>query len=235
MRKQWLHRKLFTVKFKDREPRSLLWRKGVYREWFEFAKLAQQLGKKIPRAFGNLRKFAHFEDWWRDERYGFELFCEQPTGDLVTDVTGKRIKIKPDTLMLNVNLKGDLDVILREVRKVLVSKDVDDEYTSNARFQPSRPMKHIQIGATDSEFEKGIKRQNKLKQYRETYLLAQKMTNKEVAIELGWLQGDKQWFLERGYDLLEYQKIVDNRVKKVKRHCEQVERIFLSIANHTFP
>ena len=246
MKKKWTNRKLFTYTFKGREPRALLWRKPVYREWFLYAKLAQELGRKIPRAFGNLRKFDDFEDWWKDERYGFELFCEKATGDLVSEVSGKT-KLDDDEILLKVNLKGDLEIINRDIRRLLLTKDVADEYTSNARFQPSRPMKHIPVGATNKdEFvvlsgekvrinEKGEKRDNKLAEYRETYVLAQQMSYKEVAIELGWLSGDKEWYVSRGYEVFEYQKTLDNRVKKVRRHCEQVESIFESIANNTFP
>lgn len=246
MKKKWTNRKLFTYTFKGREARSLLWRKAVYREWFLYAKLAQEMKKKIPRAFGNLREFDDFEDWWKDERYGFELFCEKPTGDLVSEVS-TRIKLEPNEILLKINLKGDLEIINRDIRRLLTTKDVSDEYESNARFQPSRPMKHIPVGATDKDqfvvlggekhqvAEKGEKRSNKLAEYRETYILAQTMTYKEVAIHLGWLSGDKEWYVSRGYEVFEYQKALDNRVKKVRRHCEQVENIFESIANNTFP
>jgi hypothetical protein len=207
MRKRWTNRKLFTVTFKDREPRALLWRKPVYKEWFLYAKLAQELGKKIPKAFGNLRQVDDFEDWWRDPRYGFELFCEKPTGDLVTEETGKRSKLEPDEILIKVNLKGDLEVINRDIRKLLISKDVGEDFTSNARFQPSRPMKHIAVGVTDTEFEKDVKRENKLEKFA----------------------GDAQG------GLLQYQRTLDNRVKTVRRHIEAVEQTFKNIASGTFP
>ena len=107
MRKRWTNRKLFTVRFKGREPRALLWRKPVYKEWFLYAKLAQELGKKIPKAFGNLKKFDDFEDWWRHPKYGFELFCEKPMGELVQETQPNRSKLQPDELLLKINLKGD--------------------------------------------------------------------------------------------------------------------------------
>ena len=239
MKKKWTKRKLQTVKFKGREPRALLWRKPVYEEWFHYAKLAQSMGKKIPRAFGNLRKFDNFDDWWRDERYGFELFCEKPTGELVSEATSKT-KLEPDEILVKINLKGDLEIINSAVRRLLVSKDVNDEYTSNARFQPSRPMKHIAVGATDTEFEEGVKRQNKLGEYRETYEVVKSVDGdyKEAAKKLGWLL-EKDFYVSRKLidedDVYGYQHIVDNRVKKVRRHVDQVEAIFQSIANNTFP
>lgn len=233
MRKSWTKRKLFTVTFKGREPRALLWRKGVYKEWFEYAKLAQKIGRKIPRAFGNLRKFDDFEDWWRHPDYGFELFCEKPTGDLVQEVTDKKAKLEPDEILLKVNLKGDLEIINRDIRKLLITKDVQDEYTSNARFQPSRSMKHLSIGATEHATEVDKMRQNKLAQYRETWLMAQEMSYEEVAEKRGWMVASKRssgggmWF--------DVSRLKDNRKKKVRRHVEQVESIFESIGRGTFP
>ena len=87
----------------------------------------------------------------------------------------------------------------------------------------------------------------KLRSYRETYLLAQGMTYREVALKLGWLEGDKDYYLNKhkwiaddgleytGMPVTEYQLVLDNRVKKVKRHVQQVETIFDSIERGTFP
>ena len=103
-------------------------------------------------------------------------------------------------------------------------------------------MKHIAVGVTESDFG-DYKRENKLGLYRETYLLAEKMPYKDVARELGWLEGDKDYYFTRhlnqdgttGLLQFEYQKLVDNRIKKVKRHVEQVEATFKSIEVGTFP
>jgi hypothetical protein len=237
-RSGWVKKKLFTVNFKGRLPRALLWKKAVYEEWFYYAKMAQERKIKIPRAFGNLRKFDDFEDWWRDERYGFELFCEPYIPSLTTEVKSKPSKLDEDVILVKVNLKGDLDLILRDFSRLLKDKDTDKEYTSKARFKPSRPMKHIAIGTQESDYGK-FKRQNKLKTYRETYLLFEKLGSyKEVAITRGWLETDISKCSNReGEELLpfEYQKLVDNRVKKVKRHVEQVERIFKNVSKGTFP
>ena len=250
VRNGWLKRKLQTVRFKGREPRSLLWKKKVYEEWFHYAKMAQKRKRKIPRAFGNLRKFDDFEAWWRDERHGFELFCERPMKELVSEITGKTPKLDPDEILIRVNLKGDLEVIERDFKKLLREKDTGEDYTSNARFQPSRPMQRIAIGTSDSDRGEIIegrfvypKRANKLRQYRETYLLAEQMSAKEVALKLGWLEGDKDYYLNehpnpdgtKGLMKVEYQNLLDNRIKKVKRHVDQVEAIFENIAKGTFP
>ena len=237
-RSGWIKKKLFTVNFKGRSPRSLLWKKAVYEEWFYYAKMAQERKIKIPREFGNLRKFDNFEDWWRDERYGFELFCEPYFESLASEVITRPIKLKEDEILVKVNLKGDLDLIERDFNRLLRSKDTDKEYVSQARFQPSRPMKHIAIGTQESDFG-NYKRENKLKTYRETYLLFEELGDyKEVAIQKNWLFKDISMAKNKnGEQLLpfEYQKQVDNKRKKVKRHVEQVERIFNSVSNGTFP
>ena len=51
---KWTKKKLFTVRFKNRQPRALLWRKSVYKEWYEFALLAETL----PTEFGDLAVYS---------------------------------------------------------------------------------------------------------------------------------------------------------------------------------
>jgi len=235
----WIKKKLYTVNFKGRKPRALLWKKAVYEEWFYYAKMAQEREIKIPRAFGNLRKFDSFEDWWRNEKYGFELFCEPYIDSLATEVTGKQGKLEEDEILFKVNLKGDFDLILRDFTRLLKDKDTDKEYTSQARFKPSRPMKHIPVGSQINA-EGRDWRENKFKTFRETYLLFEELGDyKEVAIQQNWLEDDitKAKDKETGEQLFpfEYQKRIDNRRKKVKRQIEQVERIFKSVSNGTFP
>ena len=217
----------------------------MYEEWFHYAKLAQQLKRKIPRAFGNLRKFDNFEDWWRDPRYDFELFCEKPVGRLVEEV-GSGSTVTPEQFLVRVDLRGDPEILLRDFAVLLKSRDISDDYQSNARFQPSRPMKHIAIGAHESD-RGNYKRENKLRAYRETYLKAQEMPYSEVALTLGWLKGDRDYYLNQhkwtaddgleytGMPVSEYQLVLDNSVKKVRRHVQQVEAIFDSIERGTFP
>lgn len=238
-------RKLFAVTFKGREPRMLLWRKAVYEEWFHYAKLAQQSKRKTPRAFGNLRNFDEFEEWWRDPKYGFELFCEKPVGRLVEEVRAKA-SVTPEQVLIKVDLRGDPEILLRDFARLLKAKDLSDDYQSNARFQPSRPMKHIAVGARESDYG-NFKRENKLRTYRETYLLTQKMPYKDAALKLGWLKGDKdyyrtehKWIADDGLEYVgmpvtEYQLVLDNRLKKVRRHVQQVVAIFDSIEHGTFP
>jgi len=99
-------------------------------------------------------------------------------------------------------------------------------------------MKNIAIGTQESDYG-NFKRQNKLKTYRETYLLFEELGSyKEVAILREWLEPDRAKCQNKdGEPLLpfEYQKLVDNRVKKVKRQVEQVEKTFKNLEIGTFP
>lgn len=141
---RWVAKKLFTVAFKGRQRRALLWRKGVYEEWFHYAKAHQLSGGSIPRPFGNLIKFDTFEEWWRHPDYGFELFCE-PFIESFANQTNTSRGLKKNETLLKVNLKGDRDMIQRDV-KALVEQLIENyDYESAARFQPSSPMRHIQI------------------------------------------------------------------------------------------
>lgn len=141
---RWVPKKLFTVGFTGRPRRALLWRKGVYEEWFHYAKTHQASGGEIPRAFGRLSGFENFEDWWRHPDYGFELFCEPFIDSFVEETVSAR-GLKHCETLLKINLKGDRDMIHRDV-KILLDKLIEDyEYQSAARFKPSVPMRHIQI------------------------------------------------------------------------------------------
>ena len=62
MKKNWKKRKLLTYRFKGREPRGLLWRKDVYKEWFLYGRLFQERGGNLPKDFGDLSKFKDFEE-----------------------------------------------------------------------------------------------------------------------------------------------------------------------------
>ena len=164
--------------------------------------------------------------------------------ELLGRVKGEGGNLGANQIFVKVDLTGDLDIIVDAFERYLKTKDVSDTYESNARFQPSRPMKNIAIGTQDTRsYKRDGKSENKLKTYRETYLLTRSMSYKEVALKLGWLEGDRDWYLTeypnpdgtKGLLLFEYQKLLDNRVKKVKRHVDQVEKTFESIENGTFP
>lgn len=156
---KWTKRKLFTFQLEDRPRRALLWRKSLYAEWFEYAKLSQLMGGRIPRAFGDLQEFKNFEEWWRHPDYGFELFCEPVLLDTVTELTGRKSKAA-NTLNLTVRLDVDPDLVLRDFKNLLHKRAERIDYQSQARFKPSAAMqalkpdklRHARIAFEVSEF-----------------------------------------------------------------------------------
>lgn len=160
---RWKKRKLFTFEFKDRARRGLLHRKAVYREWFEYAKLAQARGIKVHRAFGNLKEW-EFEDWWRDERYGFELFCEQEQ-QLVAQVD-KAGKLKEGEVLLKFNVSSDAEQLREEMLRVLHALTEHQEYQSTARFKIKTEAKQIKLA--------------KLREARETFVLTEQMKHRRA-------------------------------------------------------
>lgn len=136
-------RKLLSFEFKDRPRRALLWKKATYELWFRFAKVHQRNGGKIPRAFGDLSKFT-FEEWWRHEKYGFELFCEPVHEDLVSVADG-RTKASEDSVLMKVRMNADTDLILRDFKILLNRLQTHSEYQSKARFQPSHSQQQIKL------------------------------------------------------------------------------------------
>lgn len=136
-------RKLLSFEFKDRPRRALLWKKATYELWFRFAKVHQRNGGKIPRAFGDLSKFT-FEEWWRHEKYGFELFCEPAHEDLVSVADG-RTKVTEDSILMKVRMNADTDLILRDFKTLLNRLQTHNEYQSKARFQPSHSQQQIKL------------------------------------------------------------------------------------------
>ena len=239
MRKTWRKRKLNTYRFKGREPRGLLWRKPVYKEWFLYSKLSLDRGGKIPPEFGDLNQFKDFEEWWRHPDYGFELFCE-PVIEPVKDVTNDSSEVGKDQILLKIDLRGDLEQIESEVKRLLVKKDVTSNYVSQARFQPSKPMKNLKVGVRDSEYDPNTKLTNYLKMYRETFLLSEVMNEKEISIKYKWVMKKDDFFkfnqrLDPKRDLFQYQQHLDTGVKRVRRQISFVKTAFKNIEKGTFP
>ena len=227
--KIWTKRKMFTVSFKDRPRRALLWRKPLYREWFEYVKLYEEVkGKKPPpfRAFGTVNG-VKFEDWWRDPSYGFELFCEPEMTDLVTVVDG-RSKTVPNTITVAVKVNADNELIERAFKALLRTLSPHEEYQSQARFQPSAPMKHL--------------KPEKLKQAREAYLLSEQTPQKE-AIKRLYKRGERA---ELQYDengkllvsdprTVEFQNWEKGKLRVLSYHRKTVKQIFANLEKGQFP
>lgn len=136
-------RKLLSFEFRNRARRALLWKKATYELWFLFAKVHQRSGGKIPKQFGDLSKFT-FEEWWRHEKYGFELFCEPEHEDLVQVADG-RTKSEDDSVLLKVKMNADSELILRDFETMLNRLQTHNEYQSMAKFQPSLPQQQIKL------------------------------------------------------------------------------------------
>jgi hypothetical protein len=169
--KTWIKRKLLTFEFKGRKRRALLWRKRIYEEWFYCARLCQLNGGKIPRDFGDLTKFGSFEDWWRDPNYGFELFCE-PFIDSYAELVDRKGILSTDEVLLKVNLNGDPEIILRDIKLALSSKLEGVDYQSRARYKPSLTMKYLRI--------------EKIRKSRQVWELSQEgKKQREIVEELG--------------------------------------------------
>ena len=164
--RRFTKRKLFTYQFKGRKPRALLWRKAVYREWFEYGLLHQLRGGKIPIEFGDLSSFKNFEEWWRHPNYGFELFCEPYVADLAKMLDEPPKQIDKHSKLVEVSLVGDKDRILQDFKRVLRDRKIPDEYESRARFRPSKDMKFL--------------KPKKLEAFRKTYLLTEKLKHTDV-------------------------------------------------------
>lgn len=206
--KNWIKRKLLSFEFKGRQRRALLWRKGIYEEWFYCARYAQMLGRKLPSAFGNLTGFQTFEEWWRHPEFGFELFCE-PFIDSYAEIVDRKVRLSKDEVLLKVNVNGDTDLILRDIKLALMERMVIGEYQSRARFQPSRTMKYL--------------RKNTLVLSRRVW----ELTNE------GFTQGD----IAEKLDLINGDTIEarETAIRKVQRAKARFIKSLKNVENGTFP
>lgn len=225
----WDKRKLFSMGFKDRPRRALLWRKPLYREWFEYVKLYEaERGMKLShfRAFGPVQQF-EFEEWWRHPSYGFELFCEPELVDLVKVVDGRSKKV-PNAVTLSVQLNADSELIIRDFKTLMKTLCPHTEYQSQARFQPSAPMQHL--------------KPDKLKQARQAYVLSQRMPQKE-AIKRLYKRGERA---ELQYDengellvsdprTVEFQNWEKGKLRVLSYHRKTVKQIFANLEKGQFP
>ena len=167
--KPYIKRHLQTFRFTDRPARGLFWRKDIYKEWFEWAKLAG----KYPADWGPLDQFADFEDWWRHPKYGFELFCE-PTEQVPVSVVETGVQLPDGNLVVAIDLNADSDKALRMVQN-LIKKHLKSKHTSSishARYSPSKHAKYIKLEV--------------LRRYRLAYTLSviEGKTRNELAPEL---------------------------------------------------
>jgi len=196
-----------------------LWRKGVYEEWFEYGKLHQQRGGKLSADFGKLCDFKNFEAWWRHPDYGFELFCEPFIDDLAKVVTDPSKPVEANHILLEIDLNADSDRIISDFKRVLRNQKVSEEYSSKARFQPSKEMKFIKV--------------RKLRSFRQTFELTEEMKHTEVVEYLNLVPENLKHF--QNDDPQFYERLLDSALRKVGRHKKSVLNIFKNLEKGSFP
>ena len=174
-KKPYVKRRLQTFRFAGRAPRGLYWKKDVYREWYEWAKLAGT----YPADWGNLDQFEDFEDWWKHPVYGFELFCE-PAEQPPLTVLQAGTPVTDDNLVLAIDKSADPEKVLVMVRNLLKKHlKANPKQESRARYAPSKHGKYIKLDV--------------LRRYRFAYaLMKEGKTRKEIAPELMKFRKSKQ-------------------------------------------
>jgi hypothetical protein len=174
-RKPYIKRRLQTFRFAGRAPRGLYWKKDVYREWYEWAKLSGV----YPADWGNLEQFDDFEDWWKHPQYGFELFCE-PVEKPALAVLKPGAPVTDDSLVLAIDKGADPEKALVMVRNLLkkhLKSRINHE--SQARYKPTKEGKYIKLDV--------------LRRYRFAYtLMLEGKTRREMAPELMKFRKSKQ-------------------------------------------
>ena len=195
----YINRNLQTFKFKGRERRGLLWKKAIYKEWFEYCLLA----KSYPDDFGQLTLFNSFEDWWKDPKYGFELFCEPPEPLPILELEHS---VFPDEiesrLVVSIDLDADIKKVLFNLERLLQRKKVKAKSSvSKARYQPSKPGRHIKL--------------QKLERYRLSYVLQQEGKKR---VEIGEILESKGYYRqpdlrEISRDIAKAREIITNVTK----------------------
>lgn len=171
----YVKRRLQTFRFKGRPARGLYWKKDIYQEWFEWAKLSGV----YPKDWGNLDEFADFEAWWKHPLYGFELFCEPPEEAPVCVLESN--SVAPDNkLLVAIDKQGDPEKTLLMLR-TLIRKHMrpPKDTPSRARYSPIKHGKYIKL--------------NVLRRYRLVYTLAviEGKTRRQLAPELMKLRKSK--------------------------------------------
>lgn len=201
----WVRRLVMTFKFKDRPRRGLLWQKAVYALWFDYAKVSP---RNIPQEFGDLAAFADFEAWWRHPDYGFELFCEPPNDHPAVEViTAVPEPSEPDVIYLRVDLAEQPAKLARMFNTILKKHQqaMPDEPTSQARFKPSMPQRHMKLRA--------------LKQYLENWKMREAGMSRRAIFEKRYRTDDA----------------TEDQLRVISRECQRANEVFASIEKGTFP
>lgn len=208
MARPWTKRRIFKFTFKGRRARGLLWRKRVYEQWFEYARISPL---SYPKEFGDLSTFKNFEEWWRHPNYGFELFCE-PVEEPIAKVLGP-VDFKDydkNYLYLRVDLHSDMDTCMSRIKTIVRRKRKGfkpPKFNSNARFKPSVEMKRIHTETLERQRKAWVMKRDGFKR-------------QEIVDELKI----KQTYINR-----------ENALRIVSRDVERAKAIFEAISKGTFP
>ena len=210
----------------------LIWRKGIYEMWFEYAKTAQEYDYPIPSEFGDLSQF-DFETWWDHPDYGFELFCEPVVKNVVQVIDEVPDSIGEKHLLLDIDLNHDQDRLIALVTSIIKKKQGKEvSYVSKARFKPSKPPRHIKL-----KDRPGYKQDPEIEYLRE-YLNVWKqdhngVAHKDIVKNMGWMP--EMDLLEDLSNQDEYETKVLSALRKVSRYKRAVNISFKNISNGTFP
>lgn len=230
----------------------MLWWKETYETWFLFARVYQRQGGKLPRAFGDLSSFSGFDEWWRDPKYGFELFCEPAFEDLVRKVD-TRTKVDAGSILLKVNVNADRELILRDFDNLLNKIHEHQTYQSTARFQPSLPQQQLKLGKLQSALtaylvsEEMLHRRAIHRLYPKRPAEVPKVERKrvEVPVDNGeriYVDGKLQKVYR--YEIMNrlafvanepYERWYENKMRLLRRQRKVVKNVFENLRKGTFP
>jgi hypothetical protein len=231
---KWTKRKIFTYAKNGKPRRMLLWRKGIYEAWFEYARTAQKYGYLIPPEFGDLSQF-DFDRWWNHPDYGFELFCEPVVKNVVQVIDEVPDSISDKHLLVDIDLNHDQDRLIALVTSIIKKKQGKEvSYVSKARFKPSKPPRHIKLRARQAileqkrvppEFEYLRKYLNVWKQDKEN------VAHKDIAKKMKMLPPDRMKKMSPDT----YETATLSALRKLSRYKRAVNASFKNISNGTFP
>lgn len=204
---------------------KFMWSIDVYREWFEYAKLSDNL----PEQLQHIHNYDNFDDWW-ELRFNeiAQLFAEPLKDTAVTVVSNQNRH-----LVLDINLGYDYHR-LRDKLLYLLKEHHKNSYSgSRAAFQPSKPPKDIKASKMDAP--------------RKVYQLKQEgLSNLEIAREMEFITEEAYQYklenIDKNNQNRTYHKNADlfeskfaSAVRRINRDVKQCEEILSNIENGTFP
>ncbi|WP_150141009.1 hypothetical protein [Candidatus Enterovibrio escicola] len=99
---------------------------------------------KYPSDWGNLDDF-EFEEWWKHDDYGFELFCEPEEREPLEVV--KIIEDDKHIKHLRIDLTGDPKKLELMFKNFLKKNQQKPDLNSYARYQPLRHQTYLKLKA----------------------------------------------------------------------------------------